>query len=837
MTGLPKKIGSLARMPPYVSAMSSPPPPLTEPIQPIDIPGTLPPFIEIEPSLPPLPPPLLPPTLLPPLPPGSEILRPNRDILVRLWQPRPAFMQLNDPLNPDNPVDAVVPLYGPATVDTFDETTGNYTGTIRPRVEVGFTTPITEGPWDALQLRFRATRSRPPQPEPVAPPLPIPATKEPATYPCPKDQTLNPRATDFPGVWQIPPLENELTNPVDKPIPKNACHISAPVNIPPGAPGQIALTLSQIQWDAGYNQIKVRLVAKARAAKIGETDNSLSGVQAYNIQFDQTHAVLPVGTPEYQVQWNPFGCNDQLQAYQFSSTEIRGTGVLTTNIDIHAEFSLRSQDSDNLEVQVSTDGINYYGAVVFDLVAFQSTIIYYRIALNKGGLPTPTGNVAVGAGLIIMGPHVVTGLDLISPPRDTPPFRIGVKQSIVSVLPLVSQCRVGVSLQGNMELMQSLVQYTDTFTSDWIKYELTWNGFWSVNNIKDLRIRLSPEALLLEDDVPFIDICAMDTVISPYCPGLSKPLSQPLIKLSQVDILPMADVSVTGWSPVPAWIMLVGDPTLASDDDVLADPRTDNQLLVEMAEPTGLPPVIPGYVREWVEVEAIIQARIITWSSLNANLLVSTTFGQEQGTLPLTTNQEMYFVTWNYNPGLTTDQINRLKIALIANSLGGNGEIQDPVEVAVSALTARLTFQDVLITPSDMMVGDTTITVVDGTITVVESNPEIFSCGSLGDCGAPQGRIVAKVTVTNPDAVPATVNFITSGRVNIRVSDLSNNSYSLSQTIPGHASPPITFFIYGWIGDTNDPFPVDPTDGGIIISLVYSAGVSQEAVMWYYIGL
>jgi hypothetical protein len=805
-------------------------PPLTEPIQPPDATGTLPPFIEIETPLPPLPPP--PSSLLPPLPPGSEILRPNRDVLVRLWQPRPAFMQLNDPLDLNNPVDAAVPLYGPATVDTFDENTGNYTGTIRPRVEVGFTTPVTEGPWDALQLRFRATRSRPPQPEAPAPPLPIPATKEPATYPCPPDQKLTPRATDFPGIWQIPPLERELDDSVDN--PKNVCFISAPVEVPPGDPGQVALTPGSIRWDAGYNQIKVRLVARARAAKPGIADNSITGVGANIIQFDQIHARLPAGAPAYQVRWNPFGCNDQLQAYQVSPTEIEGTGILQTNMDIHAEFFLSSQDSDNLAVQVSMDGINYYGAVVFDLAAFQSTVIYYRISLNKGDLPTTLGNIAVGAGLMIAGPYVVTGFDIIKYPQDNPPFIITVTQKTTSFIQLVSQCRVGVSLRGNMELMQSITQYTDILTSDWFKYELTWNGFWSVNNIKDLRIRLSPEALLIEDDVPFIDISAMDVIISPYCPGLSQPISQPLIKLNQVDIIPMADVLVTEWAPVPAWIMLVGDPTLASDHDVLADPRTDNQLLVEMEEPAGLPIVMPGYIREWITIEAIIQARIITWSSLSANLLVSTTFGQEKWTSALTTDQAMYFITWNYNPGLTTDQVNRLKVALIANSLNGNGEIQDPVEVALCALTVRLTFQDVLIV-SSALPPPPSPPFVDTIITVIELTSEVFSCGSLGDCGTPQGRVIAKVKVTNPDSASATVNFIVDGRANIRISDSSNSTYSLSQTIAGNAS--IIFFIYGWIGDTIDPFPVDQADGGVIVSLVYSAGVHQIVVPWYYIGL
>jgi hypothetical protein len=814
-----------------------PSPPLTEPIQPPDVPGTLPPFIEIETPLPPLPPP--PPVFLPPLPPGSEILRPNRDILVRLWQPRPAFMQLNDPLNPDNPVDAAVPLYGPATIDTFDEATGNYTGTIRPRLEVGFTNPITEGPWDALQLRFRAARSRPPQPETPAPPLPIPATKEPAVYPCPPPQQLTPRATDFSGIWQVPPLEVELTAPVAFPLPANVCFITAPVNVPPGAPGQIALTPSPIHWDAGYNQIKVRLIAKARSNAPGTTDNSLSGVQANIITFAPTSDEVAIGVPNYQVRWNPFAeCNNQLMAYRVSSTEISGAGVLQTNIDIHAEFFFSGQDSDNFAVSVSTDGINYYGAVVFDLAAFQSTVIYYKIALNKGGLPTPVGSTAISAALMITGPYVVTGLNIIQYSQDIPPFFIQVTQTIGSTLQLTSECRVGVSLQGNMDLMESLIQHTDNLTLNWLEYDLIWNGFWSANNIKDLRIRLSSEALLLDDDIPFIDICAMDAIISPWCPGISQPISQPLIKLNQVDVIPMADISVTAWTPIPAWIMLVTDPTLASDNDVIADPRTNNQLLLEMAAPTGLPIVMSGYVREWITVEAIIQARLITWSSVNANLLVSTNFGQEQWTSPLTSDQALYFITWNYDPGLTTDQINRLKVAVIANSLGGNGEIQDPVEVALCALSVRLTFQDVLITPAPSPTPSPP-SPPDTIMTVVESTPEIFSCGSLGDCAAPQGKLVAQVMVTNPDATLSTVNFIADGSVNLRISDLAGNSYSSSQPIAGVGSGKnsITFFIYGWIGDQIDSFPVDPEDGGIIVSLIYSAGVHQISVPWYYIGL
>ena len=219
-------------------------------------------------------------------------------------------------------------------------------------------------------------------------------------------------------------------------------------------------------------------------------------------------------------------------------------------------------------------------------------------------------------------------------PLDQIPFTIEVDQNIDSPVPLVSQCRVGVSLQGNMGLMQSPVQYTDTLGSDWPSnpYVLTWNGFWSTDNLKDLRVRLSPEALVLGDDVPFINISALDVKISPWYPGISPPLSPPLIKLNQVDIVPVNDVSVTAWTPVPAWSRLVKDPELVSYNDVAVDLHTPNQLLVEMGEPAGFPPVPSGYTREWVAVEAIIQARIITWSSMRASLLVSTTLGQEQMT-------------------------------------------------------------------------------------------------------------------------------------------------------------------------------------------------------------
>ena len=148
------------------------------------------------------------------------------------------------------------------------------------------------------------------------------------------------------------------------------------------------------------------------------------------------------------------------------------------------------------------------------------------------------------------------------------------------------------------------------------------------------------------------------------------------------------------------------------------------------------------------------------------------------------------------------DQVNRLRVGIIANDLTIFWRTQDTAEVSVSALTLRLTFQDVWTTVSP----PSPPPLVDTIITVVESGHEIFSCGSLGDCGAPQGRITAtRSTVTNPDSTPATVNFITDGNVNIRVSDSNSNTYNLSQTIAAKAS--ITFFIYGWVGDQTNSFP------------------------------
>jgi hypothetical protein len=845
---------------PYCSTVPSllppppvPPPPLSIPTQNPDEIGTLPPFFAVGAPLPPLPP--SPPSTLPPLPPGTEILRPNRDILVRLWNPRPAYMQLNDPLDLDHPVDATIPLFGPATVDVFDESSGNFTGTLRPRVEVGFTAPVGEGPWDALQLRFRAARSRPPQPEPLSPPLPDPLDKTPASRECPPDQSLFPRGTDFPGIWQNPPLEAEINDPVDSPV--NTCFMSAPVQVPAGAAGQVALTPSPIDWTEGWDQIKVRVVARARTTKQEPTDRKIVGVGGRIVQFDPVHAGLPPGGPAYQVRWNPFDCNNRIHAFQQSITEIRGTGILQTNLDIHAEFFLSSQDSDHVEVQVSTDGKRFYGSVIFDLGAFKSTVIYYRIALNKGGQPSPSGNIAIGAGLIITGPYVVTGIDVATYPRESAPFVITVSQSIISDLPLVSQCRIGISPQGNMELVQAPVQYTDILTTDWRKYELTWNGFWAHQHIKDLRIRMSPEALNLVDDVPFIDVSAMDVIISPFCPGLSQPLSPPLISLNQVEVLPVADVLVTEWAPTPAWTFLVADPTLVAKNAVSADPRESNQLLIAMGVPQGLPGVAAGYTRQWTRIEVILQARLITLSSINSNILVSTNFGQERGIPFLTNTTGMYSLIWDYDQPLTLDQVSRLKVALIANisesedqflvandetpildEVGEDIDVEldhgyDSCQVAVSSVRVRLTFQDVLTNPPVLSPPPPPFD--DGIMAIVESSSEVFSCGSLGGCASPQGRVVGKVTVTNPDGGNATVNFIATDEINLRISDASNNSYSLSQTIAGGAS--VTYFIYGWVGNSGDPFPVDPVDGEILISLIYSGGVHRISIPWYYIGL
>jgi hypothetical protein len=326
--------------------------------------------------------------------------------------------------------------------------------------------------------------------------------------------------------------------------------------------------------------------------------------------------------------------------------------------------------------------------------------------------------------------------------------------------------------------------------------------------------------------------------------------------LNQVELRPIADVSVIGWSPEPAWVELVSDPAIASDHAVLSDPREMNQLLVDIAAPTDLPTVPSGYHREWVKVEVILQARVVTFGSEAAYILVSTNFGQEKTTRFLKSDNAMYSLVWDYTPGLTLDQVCRLKVGLISDlgqfedePLQGDDETplvdevgtdidiayvqgHDPCQVAVSAVLVRLTFQDTLSHAVSPPPGPPA---VDPIFTVEESYPEVFSCGSLGDCGAPQGRIIGKVIVTNPDASAATVNFIATEEIKLRISDVANTVYSLSQSIPAGASR--SYWIYGWVGDPSDPFPVDPEDGEVIISLVYSAGVHRISIPCHYIGL
>ena len=178
---------------------------------------------------------------------------------------------------------------------------------------------------------------------------------------------------------------------------------------------------------------------------------------------------------------------------------MRGTGVLKTNINLHATLFMGSQPDSNILVEVSSDGVNYFGSLAFDLQAYTSIVIHYRVVLNQNS-ETPLGTHPLGLSLQIAGPTILTPHELVTwPPKAA--FIISVAQGAFKAVPLTSRVRLRVRPVGNFSLTQQPPKVTVTLTENWVNHDIPWEYLWSSDLLRDLRFELVAEALELTDGV------------------------------------------------------------------------------------------------------------------------------------------------------------------------------------------------------------------------------------------------------------------------------------------------------------------------------------------------
>jgi hypothetical protein len=788
-------------------------PPLFGPIEPapsFDEPGpvgALPPG----PPLPPLPP-------LPPFPPGDEALRPNRDIQVRLWGPRPVFMQINEPL--DAISDDII--FAPALVESYNEQNGDLIETVRARLEVGFTIPKEDGPWEAINLRFKAARSRPPQPEISRSSLDASECQIPAPTECPDPDTIIPDGNIHDGNWQISPLWAKIDDLVSNP---GDDYISAPVTYPLGDPALFTLT-NPYQWDQGWNKIRLRLRARARANKELLDSRRITAFTAYNHTFDPDTAVLPPGAPQYQIRWEPFDLNGNVQAYKLDEQEIRGTALLRTNTIIHAQLFLAASAEDHITCEVSLDGENYYGSVLLDVAAYRTAVVYYRIKLNTINKLTPLGSHPIALGLRVVGPYILTPLELRTwPPKSA--FILTTEKSNQQFETLQTRARLKLRATGNFEFDQLPILTTPTLGPDWNNFDLGWSaqdfGIWDKDKIKDLRLELATDYLELYDDSPYIDLSALEVEVSPYCPGFS-PLVDPLDpKTHTLILVPNQDINNSSWLPLPAWTHLGGDPSLVSSDEVVSDPSQPNLLVLGLTEPILSAPVPTGYYREWQKIEVHLQAKQTTTGSTSTILAVSTNYGSTQETKPLTNLEQHLLLSWDYQPGLTTAQISRLRVALESKTLILG---VDPTQVHLKVVSVTVLAKDRPINP---IVSSLPPLSPPPTPISFLGKGEAYSCGSLSTCGITPTRELVSILVTNQGVESATLEISITGDITTTISGGQIQSLS-----PGEQR---TILIRGQVGSTFDPFPLYSRDGLIYVVLTTTSTTIKKQLRWFYIGL
>lgn len=749
-----------------------------------------------------------PPITLPPLPPGSEIIRPNRDIRARLFQPRSIYMRINE----SNLYTTDDPVYAPVLLERYSEDTGELIETIRANFEVGLTQPTIAGPWEHIKVSFKAARSRPPKEivvkEPEEPTCQIAASEK-----CPDPVTIFPIKTEEIGTWQSQPMEWHINDNYTTP---DGCYVHQLVTSENLA---ATVQMSQVpKWDSGYRQIDVYLRARARAAKEDTSNRYFIGISGNRILFNKNTTPMPLGTPDYEVSWDPYNCDGKIASWTEGKTEIRGTAILQSNIDIHANLYLSCQQDSNIQVLVSTDGETFYGSLEFDLAAFRTLMVYYKATMN---IPDETldGNFPIGLGLTLTGPNIIAPQELRTWPNQSA-FIVSVSKGEYKPVDLSSRVRVQIQPIGNEKLEKLKVLRTPILGSEFLDYAMTWEGFFTYEEMQELRFSINSEGLLISDDVANVDLDVLSAKIHYHCPGISPPIVQQDPEYSEL-LYPISDSINSAWTPTPAWSYLTGDPLYKASEYIETNAANPNGLVLEIQKPDNLRSTPPGRKRIWDKVSVLIQAEQEQKGRSKSILEVSTSYGGALRTQELSNSSYPYQLTWEYPEGLSTEQLNRLKVAVKAIQVNPG---RNEAKTRIRALAVKAYSKDVKIStespPSPPVTPE---------IQKVEMplRAEVFSCGSLETCDVTPTRKLMDIIIRNLDYdSTASVDISITGNIIYDIED------GLSQTVESEDT--LTIPVYAQIGTSLDQYPNLDETGIIEVILTQGTIITRKTTTWFY---
>lgn len=241
---------------------------------------------------------------------ADEVLRPNRLVRQRLFQPEgEEVLRINeDTQSPDGlalsaPVE--FEFLEPVLTDLGDDTGDTETVRIRALLEVGFSAPVEAGPWEALRLRFVASRSRPPSPE-AARALPAEAECL-AGQICPESTHVYPNSDVETAAIHTQPL-TKVTNQDWFPSPLWE-RVDDSFESPDGQLISTSVVSAldhelQISFEGppnhmdGWHRVTSRIRARARGTSDLQDDSCIIGALGQAVTWTNNDVVSPPGSPQ-----------------------------------------------------------------------------------------------------------------------------------------------------------------------------------------------------------------------------------------------------------------------------------------------------------------------------------------------------------------------------------------------------------------------------------------------------------------------------------------------------------------------------------------------------------
>ena len=738
---------------------------------------------------------------------GDEILRPNRDIAVRLFQNRPAFMRLNEPVDSNHDD----PIFAPLLQPEYDLVSGEYLLDHKPSLEIGFTQPVARRAWEHIQVRVKASRSLPPIQ--VVKKIPNYQASIEATEGSPDPVTLKPLKTKTLGDWQRFPLEWSLKDSVDLP---DGCHIS--IFSREGYLDPAELSFGKVpSWVSGVRRITARIRARVRTVGLEDLRREIVGFTAEAIQVSSRRFIEDLELPEFQLYWNPLTCEQLPQAWFETYNVVKGAAYIRSEKDLNINFYLRASEESGISVRVSVNQVQYSGGLSLTLKAGVSQVIYYEVVTNS---TTVLGAHQVAILLEAAGPtHVGKPLQITGPPST--PFSLQVSDVDFVGIAKPDSLRIGLTPRGNVELGRLSRKTTSTLEGDWVVYEASWTGLWKTEILRDLILEVQAELLYSGGTPTFCDIDSLELMATYFDPQIDgNPRDNKLSGI--ISLVPTGDKLNLKWSPKPAWTLLLESSKKARVNPVSTVLGVANKLSLEMGFLTDPPEVPTGYTRVIKEVFVEFQAQTEGIDSTTAVLEVDHRFGGPRITELIGAENKSFRLHWEISEGVTISDLQRLFVSLRSQ------------RVRVGSRKPKLFLRELVVDALYVDVESGGSTPVSGGAASLpkissDSELELFSVGSLNRIGLAPQKEVTEFQIRNWDSSStATATFIITGDCDCIVQG------GLSQTISANGT--LRVKLYGHVGSVEDPYPDLAVEGIVQVSLDQSGLVTKRIFKWFYTG-